>query len=256
VDTQIRSERDARKRLIDPKLAALGWQVVPFDPGRPLASYDRQAIEEYPTTDGPADYALTVGGQILGIVEAKKLTLGPQNASVGRVAILPVEAGECILGTSVTYYRCRPDVLLPQYCSLAMQGSYWQDQLRLVMEQTTRNQVSILKQAEFWLPIPPIAEQHEIVRRVEALFTLADAIEARVAAVTACVDRLTQAILAKAFRGELVPTEAELARREGREYESAAKLRERTRAERATRIPATSPQSPRGNRSAQPKLFS
>jgi len=41
------------------------------------------------------------------------------------------------------------------------------------------------------------------------------------------VDRLTQVILAKAFRGELVPTEAELARREGRDYETAVELLER-----------------------------
>lgn len=66
-------------------------------------------------------------------------------------------------------------------------------------------------------PLPPIAEQHEIVRRVEALFKLADAIEKQVAAATLRAERLTQAILAKAFRGELVPTEAELARREARE---------------------------------------
>jgi type I restriction enzyme S subunit len=38
------------------------------------------------------------------------------------------------------------------------------------------------------------------------------------------VDRLTQAVLAKAFRGELVATEAELARREGRGFESGEQL--------------------------------
>ena len=43
---------------------------------------------------------------------------------------------------------------------------------------------------------------------------------------------LTQAILAKAFGGELVPTEAELARREGRDYEPASVLLERIKAER------------------------
>jgi type I restriction enzyme S subunit len=48
-------------------------------------------------------------------------------------------------------------------------------------------------------------------------------------------DRLTQAILATAFRGELVPTEAELARREGRSYEPAGELLGRTGAGRATR---------------------
>jgi hypothetical protein len=41
-----------------------------------------------------------------------------------------------------------------------------------------------------------------------------------------------QAILAKAFRGELVSTEAELARREGRSFERASALLERIKAER------------------------
>lgn len=82
------------------------------------------------------------------------------------------------------------------------------------------------------LPLPPLAEQDEIVRRVESLFRLADAIEARMEAATARVERLSQAILAKAFRGELVPTEAELARREGRSYELASALLERIRDER------------------------
>ena len=82
------------------------------------------------------------------------------------------------------------------------------------------------------LPVPPLAEQREIVRRVDALFALADKIEARATSATARVEKITQAILAKAFRGELVPTEAELARQEGRSYESASALLERIRAER------------------------
>jgi type I restriction enzyme S subunit len=80
------------------------------------------------------------------------------------------------------------------------------------------------------VPLPPLAEQHEIVRRVESLFRLADAIGKRVCAATTRVEKLTQAILAKAFRGELVLTEAELARREGRSYEAGAELLERIRA--------------------------
>jgi len=73
------SEWLTRKQLIDPKLKAAGWRVVPFDPGKSLAAYDGCAVEEFPTENGPADYALCVGGKVLGIVEAKKLTLGPQN---------------------------------------------------------------------------------------------------------------------------------------------------------------------------------
>ena len=55
------------------------------------------------------------------------------------------------------------------------------------------------------VPIAPLPEQQEIVRRVEALFTLADQLEARYAKAKAHVEKLTQSILAKAFRGELVP---------------------------------------------------
>jgi len=54
-------------------------------------------------------------------------------------------------------------------------------------------------------PVVPFVEQQEIVRRVEALFKTADALEARYRTAKAHVDKLTPSILAKAFRGELVP---------------------------------------------------
>jgi type I restriction enzyme, R subunit len=74
-----KSEFVTRKQIIDAKLKAAGWTVAKFDAARPLSKYERCAIEEYPTENGPADYALCVGGRILGVVEAKKLSLGPQN---------------------------------------------------------------------------------------------------------------------------------------------------------------------------------
>ncbi len=46
------------------------------------------------------------------------------------------------------------------------------------------------------LALPPLAEQHEIVRRVEALLARADRIEKRLASATRRVETLTQAILA------------------------------------------------------------
>jgi type I restriction enzyme R subunit len=73
------SERLTRKQLIDAQLRAAGWSVVPFVEGRAPGAYEKCAVEEYPTANGPADYALCLGGRIVGVVEAKKLTLGPQN---------------------------------------------------------------------------------------------------------------------------------------------------------------------------------
>jgi type I restriction enzyme, S subunit len=89
--------------------------------------------------------------------------------------------------------------------------------------------------ATYSLQIPHEEEQHEIVRRVNELFALAKTIEEKVIRATQSASSLSQSILARAFRGELVPTEAELARREGREYEPASVLLERIKAERASR---------------------
>ena len=76
--------------------------------------------------------------------------------------------------------------------------------------------------------------------------------ERRVAAASARAEGITAAVLAKAFRGELVPTEAELARREGRDYEPASVLLARIRAARAAETAAPKkPRPPRGGRAPQ-----
>src|SRR5438093_10403463 len=77
-------------------------------------------------------------------------------------------------------------------------------------------------------------QQYVITRRTYTSYKFTDAYNNRVVAANVRADKLTQSILAKAFRGELVPTEAELARQEGRAYESASVLLERIRSERMT----------------------
>lgn len=73
--------------------------------------------------------------------------------------------------------------------------------------------------------VPPPSEQTEIVRRIEQLFAFADQLEAKVASAKSRIDHLTQSILAKAFRGELVPQDPS--------DEPASVLLERIQAQRA-----------------------
>jgi len=75
------SEREwlTRKKRIDGRLTRLGWKIVRFSESIVLASLDKVAVEELPTASGPADYGLFVAGKLLGIVEAKKVTVNPQN---------------------------------------------------------------------------------------------------------------------------------------------------------------------------------
>jgi type I restriction enzyme R subunit len=76
------SEYRTRRERIDPLLLAEGWKIVPFDPAAPWSRYTKHAVTEFETANGPADYALFFAGRPLGIVEAKKVTLGPQNVLV------------------------------------------------------------------------------------------------------------------------------------------------------------------------------
>ncbi len=88
------------------------------------------------------------------------------------------------------------------------------------------------------VPVPPVKEQTEIVRRVEILFAFADRLEARLATARRQVGQLTPALLAKAFRGELVPQDpadepaAELLKRLAAQREAAPKAK-RGRASKA-----------------------
>jgi type I restriction enzyme, S subunit len=120
----------------------------------------------------------------------------------------------------------------PQYLNLCLNTKYAREFCsRAKTDGVSQSNINAQKLGAFEVPFCPLTEQLEIVRRVESLFKLADTIEKRVEVATKRAEKLTQAILARAFRGELVPTEAELARREGREYEPASALLSHIRAE-------------------------
>ena len=91
--------------------------------------------------------------------------------------------------------------------------------------------------AGIFLALPTEQEQAEIVRRVEQLFAFADQLEAKVASAKSRIDHLTQSILAKAFRGELVPQDPN--------DEPASVLLERIKTQRAT-----APKAKRGRKAS------
>lgn len=91
----------------------------------------------------------------------------------------------------------------------------------------------------FHISLPTLEEQTEIVRRVETLFAFADRLEARLQSAQTAAERLTPALLAKAFRGELVPQDPN--------DEPATELLRRLR---AARVAQTPPKPKRGRKAA------
>ena len=85
------------------------------------------------------------------------------------------------------------------------------------------------------LPLPPLPEQHRIVAEIETQFTRLDASVAALRRAQANLKRYRASVLKSACEGWLVPTEAELTRSEGRDYEPAGVLLERILVERRAR---------------------
>ncbi len=98
-----------------------------------------------------------------------------------------------------------------------------------------RPRVDFGQLAGYTFPLPPLSEQHRIVAEIEKQFTRLDASVAALKRVQANLKRYRASVLKAACEGKLVPTEAELARSEGRDYEHTDLLLERILAERRAR---------------------
>jgi type I restriction enzyme, S subunit len=187
--------------------------------------------------DGPYPFIQTGDiAQSGGLITSHQQTYS--EAGLGQSRLWPIGtvcitiAANIANSAILTYPVCFPDSIVglisDQDLCLAKYVEFFIRTARANLDQfapaTAQKNINIGILNTVAVPLPPIDEQKEIVRRVEALFKLADTIEMHVAAATTRCDKLTQAILAKAFRGELVMTEAELASREGRSYEPASAL--------------------------------
>ncbi|EJL6288310.1 restriction endonuclease subunit S [Vibrio cholerae] len=102
--------------------------------------------------------------------------------------------------------RTNHDVLLPEYAELFFCSSGVRKTITDFVKSTSGQKgISGKDLKSVVVYYPDLTEQKEIVRLVDQYFAFADTIEAQVKKAQARVDKLTQSILAKAFRGELVP---------------------------------------------------
>ena len=143
-----------------------------------------------------------------------------RSGTVGEVCVVPAGLGELRFSTNIIRVVLNEEIIKPGYfvflflgCTQVLEqvDDLCKGSTRIFLNQTILNAISY--------PVPILEEQTEIVRRVETLFAFADRLEARLAQAQTAATRLTPALLAKAFRGELVPQDpndepaAELLRR-------------------------------------------
>ena len=147
----------------------------------------------------------------------------------GFAALVADSDGSLFINQRVARLRCGEQVL-PEFLLFWMQTEAFRG-FFFAGETGNVNQGNVGADGIRKAPIelPTLAEQQEIVRRVESLFALADNIEQRYKKAQAFIDKLTPSLLAKAFRGELVPQDPN--------DEPASVLLERIKAERGKNNP-------------------
>lgn len=125
-------------------------------------------------------------------------------ALVGKTALYDGDR-EAIYAGYLIKIRCKQE-LLPAfltYCLNSPMGRAYSWAVK--SDGVSQSNINAKKLAAFSFDLPSPQEQAEIVRRIETAFIWIDRLASEATSARRLIDRLDQAVLAKAFRGELVP---------------------------------------------------
>ncbi len=162
--------------------------------------------------------------------------------------IFLVQPGELVVGMDGDFnsalWRGEPALLNQRVCKITTESSRYSPKfleyvltgyLAAINAQTPSVTVKHLSSrtiSDIPLPQPPLDEQQHIVAEIEKQFTRLDAGVAAVTRVQSRLKRYRASVLKAACEGRLVPTEAKLARKENRSYETGEQLLQRIVKER------------------------
>lgn len=204
------------------------WRVIPL--GKYVENHDgaRVPISETLRTERRGAYPYYGASGVIDTIdgfthEGKFVLIGEDGANLVTRSkpIAFIATGKIWVNNHAHVLKCKEgasDEYLAYYINSIDLTPYVSGSAQPKLNQKNLNTIPV--------PVPPTEEQTEIVRRVETLFAFADRLEARLAQAQTAATRLTPALLAKAFRGELVSQDPN--------DEPAAELLRRLQAERAT----------------------
>jgi type I restriction enzyme S subunit len=144
-------------------------------------------------------------------------------ADVGMIGLVPENFEKAYINQHISLARPK-SIIHPAYLAWYLTSAEGQFQFQEMQRGATKVGLGLDDIKNVKVPYPPIEEQKEIVKRLERLFALADSLEVKYKKAMESIEKIEQAVLAKAFRGELV--EASL------EDEPAEKLLKRILAEK------------------------
>jgi type I restriction enzyme, S subunit len=126
------------------------------------------------------------------------------SGSVGRICIVD-KNDEYVMVRSAAMVRLLDGFSNNKYICFALQSPILQRQIEERSKATAQSNLFLGEIKQLKIPFPSLMEQDHIVEKVENLFTFADQIEGNYNLAKDQVDKITGSVLAKAYRGELVP---------------------------------------------------
>jgi type I restriction enzyme, S subunit len=201
--------------------AELG-DVLPLNYGKGLTEERRDNNGEIPVYGSSG----VVGRHSVALTSGPTLIIGRKGA-IGEVFY----SEQPCWPIDTTYYsEARPELNLSYFAYLLRFFTLGHLDKSTAIPSLRRNDYNAIT-----VPVAPLREQARIVSEIEKQFTRLDTAVVALKRVRANLKRYRAAVLKAAVEGRLVPTEAELARREGRSYEPASELLKRILAERRAR---------------------
>lgn len=157
----------------------------------------------------------------------------------GDVCLYPIGQPDGVMTADCVRLRLHPDLPEPRFFLYAFRTETVREQILSRTGGVVQQKITLEKFRSVRIPIAPIGEAARIVATIEQHISDIDAGVAGLERALLNLKRYRAAVLNAACEGRLVPTEAEIARKEGREYESGEVLLQRILKERRARWEAT-----------------
>ena len=125
----------------------------------------------------------------------------------GVAAVIDDKLGPCNCSDLVISRLC--EFINPHFAAFYMNSSFARNTSSAMQVGVAQRHFNVGAMSVMPVPVPPMTEQREIVRRIESAFVRIERMTEEASRAAHLLDRLDERLLAKAFRGELVPQDTD-----------------------------------------------
>ena len=138
------------------------------------------------------------------IVKTNDVYITIVGAKIGDAGIIPESMNNANLTENAAKITDLSEKIMPQYLSLWLQAPLCQSEIQQSIKSAAQGKLALTRINSLSVCFPPIESQKEIIDKVEYLLGELKIIESKFYQLQNILEKLPQALLCKAFKGELL----------------------------------------------------